>query len=62
MGDFVEAIGRGIGGLVSGSLDVIGQILNSIFGFLSPFLPGPVLPLVLIGGAFAGMMWFLFRR
>lgn len=62
MGDFIDAIGRGISGLVAGSLQVIGEVWNSIFGFLNIFLPGPILPVVLAGLAFAGVMFFLFRR
>lgn len=62
MGDFVDAIGRGIGGLVADSLNVIGDIFNSVFGFLNIFLPGPILGVVLGGLAFAGVMWFLFKR
>ena len=62
MGDFIDAIGRGIGGFVGGSLDVIGQIFTSIFGFLTPILPGPLLPLV-VGGAFLALIaWFLLKR
>jgi hypothetical protein len=62
MGDFVDAIGRGIGGLVAESLNVISDIFDSVFGFLNIFLPGPILGVVLAGLAFAGVMWFLFKR
>ena len=62
MGDFIDAIGRGVGGFVGGSLDVIGQIFTSIFGFLTPILPGPFLPPV-VGGAFLAVIaWFLLKR
>ena len=62
MGDFVDAIGRGISGFVGGSIEVIGQIFTSIFGFLSPVAPGGMLPLVVGGGALAAAAWFLLRR
>ena len=62
MGDFVDAIGRGIGGLVADSLNVIGGIVNGVLGVLGIFLPGPILGVVLGGLAFAGVMWFLFKR
>jgi hypothetical protein len=62
MGDFVDAIGRGIGGLVADALNVIGGIVSGILGFLGIFLPGPILGVVLAGLAFAGVMWFLFKR
>jgi hypothetical protein len=62
VGDFVDSIGRGIGGLVGGALDVLGGIFGSIYGWLNVFLPGPILPVVLGGLVFAAVMWFLFRR
>jgi lipopolysaccharide export LptBFGC system permease protein LptF len=62
MGDFIDAIGRGVGGLVGGSVEVIGQILNSFFGFLSPVLPGTLAPLVVGGVALLAGAWFLLKR
>ena len=49
MDDFLDAIGRGIGGLVGGAIDVIVGIVGSIYGWLNVFLPGPILPVVLGG-------------
>lgn len=62
MDDFLDAIGRGIGGLVGGAIEVIVGIVGSIYGWLNVFLPGPILPVVLGGLVFAGAMWFLFKR
>lgn len=62
MGDFVDAIARGIGGLVGDSLSVIGGIVGSIYDGLHVILPGPILPVVLAGIGFAAVMWFFFKR
>ena len=62
MGDFVDAIGRGISGFVGGSVEVIGQIFNGIFAFLSPIAPGGMLPIVVGGGALVAVTWFLLKR
>lgn len=62
MGDFVDAIGRGIGGLVGDAVTVIGGIIGSIYDGLHVFLPGPILPVVLAGIGFAAVMWWLFKR
>jgi hypothetical protein len=62
MGDFIDAIGRGVGGFVGGSLEVIGQIFTSVFGFLTPVIPEEWLPLV-VGGAFLALIaLFLLKR
>jgi hypothetical protein len=50
MGDFVGAIARGIGGLVGGSIHALSVALDSVVGTLQVWLPGPLFPIVLIGG------------
>jgi hypothetical protein len=62
MGDFIDAIGTGIGGFFSGALSVIGGIIGTVYDWLHVFLPGPILPVVLGGLGFAAVMWFLFKR
>ena len=62
MGDFIDSIGRGIGGLVGDALGLIGGIINTIYSWLNVFLPGPILPVVLAALAFTAVMWFMFKR
>jgi hypothetical protein len=58
MGDFIDTLG----GFVGDAWNTIVGILFSIYDFFHIFLPGPILPVVLGGLAFAGLMWFLFKR
>ena len=62
MGDFIDAIGRGVGGFVGGSLEVIGQIFKSVFGFLTPVIPEDLIPLVVGGAMLALVALFLLKR
>jgi len=62
MGEFIDAIGRGIGGLVGDAVSVVVGIVGTIYDWLHVFLPGPILPVVLAGLFFASVMWFFFRR
>jgi hypothetical protein len=62
VGDFIDSIGRGIGGLVGDALNVIWGVIRTVYDWLHVFLPGPILPVVLGGLAFAGIMWFMFKR
>ena len=62
MGDFIDSIGRGIGGFVGDAVSVVVGIIGTIYDWLHIFLPGPILPVVLGGLVFAGEMWFLFKR
>ena len=62
MGDFIDSIGRGIGGFVGDAVSVVVGIIGTIYDWLHIFLPGPILPVVLGGLVFAGAMWFLFKR
>ena len=62
MGDFIDAIGRGIGGFFGDAFAVVGGIIGTVYDWLHVFLPGPILPVVLAGLGFAAVMWFLFKR
>ena len=62
MGDFIDSIGRGVGGVVGDAINVIVGVVGSIYDWFHIFLPGPILPVVLGGLAFAGVMWFMFKR
>ena len=57
MGDFIQAIGQGIVGLVSGAFATIGSVLRGIAASLDSLLPGGLLFVVaffaLLGGAWA---------
>ena len=57
MGDFLQAIGQGIAGLVTGSLQTIGAVLRGMVESANAFLPGGLLALVafvfLLFGAWA---------
>jgi uncharacterized protein involved in copper resistance len=61
MGDFVEAIGRGVGGLVGGSIDAISDAFDTVVGTLQAVLPGPLLPIAAFGVAGLAAWWFLRR-
>ena len=50
MGDFVGAIARGFGGLVGGSIHALSVAFDSVVGTLQAWLPGPLFPIVMIGG------------
>ncbi|HUG30236.1 MAG TPA: hypothetical protein VMQ65_06985 [Candidatus Limnocylindria bacterium] len=49
MGDFVRAIGEGVSGLVGGSIDALGIAFSTIVGALQTALPGPLLPIAIVG-------------
>lgn len=61
MGDFVEAIGRGVGGLVGGSIHALSVAFDTIVGTLQAWLPGPLFPAVIIGTAGLAA-WWLFKK
>lgn len=58
MGDFVGAIGRGVGGLVGGSIHAISVAFDTVVGTLQAWLPGPLFPIVMIGAGVA-LVWLL---
>lgn len=59
MGDFVGAIGRGVSGLVGGSIDAISDGFDTTVGTLQAWLPGPLFPLVIGGIVVLTAWWFL---
>jgi hypothetical protein len=61
VGDFVGAIGRGVGGLVGGSIDALSDAFDTVVGALQSILPGPLFPIAMIGIAVL-VAWWLFRK
>lgn len=61
MGDFVDAIGRGVSGLVGGSIDAVSNAFDTIVGGLQQLLPGPLFPITMLGIA-AFVLWWLFKK
>jgi hypothetical protein len=61
MGDFIQAIGQGIVGLVSGAFEVIGSVLRGIAASLDALLPGGWLFAVAFVALLAGA-WVLSKR
>ena len=61
MGDFIDAIGRGVGGLVGGSMDAISTAFDTIVGTLQAILPGPLFPIAVVGVAVLAA-WWLFKK
>ncbi len=60
MGDFAAAIGQGIAGLVGGSIDALSSAFDSVVGVMQQALPGPLFPIVVIGGIV--VLALLFKR
>jgi len=58
VGDFIGTVGRNVGGLVGGSIHSLSVAFDTIVGTLQAWLPGPLFPIVLIGGA-VGAVWLL---
>lgn len=61
MGDFVRAIGEGVGGLVGGSIDAVVVAFNTIVGALQGMLPGPLFPMAVVG-VIVLVSWWLFKK
>ena len=61
MGDFVGAIGRGVGGLVGGSIDALSDAFDTIVGALQGLLPGPLFPITMVAIAVL-FFWWLFKK
>lgn len=58
MTDFVGAVARGVGGLVGGSIHALSVAFDSVVGTLQVWLPGPLFPIVMIGGGVLAI-WLL---
>jgi hypothetical protein len=61
MGDFIQAIGQGIAGLMTGALETIGYVLRTFVDSLNAALPGGWLAVVVFFGLLGGA-WVLARR
>jgi type IV secretory pathway VirB2 component (pilin) len=61
MGDFVGSIGRGISGLVGGSIHALSQGFDTIVGSLQQMLPGPLFPIAVVGVVLL-TFWWLFKK
>ena len=61
MGDFLQAIGNGISGLVTGSLQTIGSVLRGMTESLNAALPGGLFAVVVFFLLLIGA-WTLARR
>ena len=61
MGDFIQAIGNGISGLVSGAFDVIGGTLRGMVAGADAALPGGMLAVVVFVGLVV-TAWTLAKR
>ena len=61
MGDFIQAIGQGIAGLVTGALETSGYVLRTFVDSLNAALPGGWLAVVVFFGLLGGA-WVLARR
>ena len=61
MGDFVGAIGRGVGGLVGGSIDALSDAFDTIVAALQGVLPGPLFPITMVAIAVL-FFWWLFKK
>ena len=60
MGDFIDAIGRNVSGLLGGSIDALAGAFSSVVLGLQQALPGPLFPLALLGAVV--VMVLLFKR
>lgn len=61
MGGFIEAIGQGVAGLVTGALQAIGAVLRGMVESANALLPGGLLAVVAFFGLLLGA-WALAKR
>jgi len=61
MGEFIQAIGSGVAGLVTGALQAIGAVLRGMTETLNTALPGGLLGVVAFFVLLAGA-WALAKR
>jgi hypothetical protein len=60
VGDFVDAIGQNVSGLVGGSLHALSVAFDSVIGAWQAALPGPWFPISIV--AVIVVLALLFRR
>ena len=60
MGDFVDAIGQNVSGLVGGSLHALSAAFDSLIGAWQAALPGPWFPISIV--AVIVVLALLFKR
>ena len=61
MGDFIQAIGSGVAGLVTGALQTIGAVLRGLAETANTALPGGLLGVVAFFALLAGA-WVFAKR
>ena len=60
MGDFIDAIGQNVSGLVGGSINALSVAFGSIVGALQQMLPGPLFPIAIVAAIV--VLALLFKR
>ena len=58
-GDLIRTVGDGISGLVVGAIGAIGTGISTIVKTLQAVLPGPLLPIVVVGTSVLFVTWLL---
>ncbi|HEX5015841.1 MAG TPA: hypothetical protein VFV72_16975 [Candidatus Limnocylindrales bacterium] len=61
MGEFIQAIGSGVAGLITGALQTIGAVLRGMTETMNTVLPGGLLGVVAFFALLAGA-WVLAKR
>ena len=60
MGDFIDAIGQNVSGLVGGSINALSVAFGSIVGALQQMLPWPLFPIAIVAAIV--VLALLFKR
>jgi hypothetical protein len=58
MGDLARTVGDGVRGLIGGSIDALSNAFDTIVAQFQAWLPGPLLPIVVIGTVGLAAWWF----
>jgi hypothetical protein len=58
-GDLIRTVGDGIAGLVAGAIGAIGTGIGAIIAAGQRVLPGPLFPIVVIGGVVLFFVWLV---
>ena len=58
-GDLVRTVGDGISGLVGGAVGAIGTGIGAMIAAGQRVLPGPLFPIVVIGGLVLFFVWLV---